>query len=326
MTSPAASTSRLRRAAPPAADPGAVRVAVEHPAILGESPFWHPDEGRLYYCDIAGRRVHRFDPRSGHLDGWAFDTEAACVAPRREGGLVLALRDGLWQFDPASGAARLCVPAPYDPARQRFNDGKCDPSGRFWCGTVDEAREPTAALYCLDLDGRLTARAEGCTTSNGLAWSPDGGTLYWADTRAHTIYAFDADPRSGAISRRRAFARFEPRAPDQPLDEYLGRPDGAAVDVEGHYWVAMYEGSRVLRLAPDGRIVQEILLPVRCPTMPCFGGPDLRTLYITTVREKRPAEELAAQPWAGCVLEVRVDVEGLPVNFFAGALLPPAGD
>lgn len=319
-------SAALRRAAPDAAPAESVSVAVGHPALLGESPFWHPDEQALYYCDIPGRRLHRHDPATGRLDGWAFDTDVACAAPRAGGGLLLALRDGLWQFEPATGAARLCVPAPYDPSRQRFNDGQCDPAGRFWCGTLDEAREPTAALYCLDLDGRLTARAEGCTTSNGLAWSPDGRTQYWADTRAHTVYAFDADPDTGAISRQRVFAQFPQRATQQPLDDYLGRPDGAAVDVEGHYWVAMYEGSRVLRLSPEGAIVQEVMLPVRCPTMCCFGGPDRRTLYITTARDKRPADELARQPWAGCVLQVRVDVAGLPTNPFRGVLVPPAGD
>lgn len=320
------STASLRRAAPEAAPPEAVSVAVEHAALLGESPFWHPQEQVLYYCDIPGRRLHRFDPASGHLDGWAFDTDVACAVPNAAGALVLALRDGVWQFDPATGAARLCVPAPYDPTHQRFNDGKCDPAGRLWCGTLDETRQPLGALYCLDLDGRLTARAEGCTTSNGLAWSPDARTLYWADTRAHTVYAFDADPDTGHIGERRVFAQFPARAQGQPLDDYLGRPDGAAVDAEGHYWVAMFEGSRVLRLSPEGRVVQEILLPVRCPTMPCFGGADLRTLYITTAREKRPADELARQPWAGCVLQVQVEVPGLPTNAFRGVLVPPAGD
>jgi sugar lactone lactonase YvrE len=139
--------------------------------------------------------------------------------------------------------------------------------------------------------------------------------MTWADTKAHVIRAFDFDPHDGSLSRRRVFAQFPAKAPDQDLAAYGGRPDGAAMDVEGCLWVAMFEGARVVRLSPTGEIVGELRLPVRCPTMPCFGGPDLRTLYITTARENRPAEELAREPWAGCVLQLRVGVPGLPVNF-----------
>ena len=151
--------------------------------------------------------------------------------------------------------------------------------------------------------------------SNGLGFSPDGRTLYWTDTPTHRITALDLDAAAGTVSRPRLFAEF-PRKPAGPdLRGYGGRPDGAAVDTEGAVWVAMFEGQRLVRLAPDGRLLQEVPLPVRCPTMPCLGGPDLRTLYITTARLNRPPEELAAQPWAGCVLQMRVDVPGLPVNF-----------
>jgi sugar lactone lactonase YvrE len=138
--------------------------------------------------------------------------------------------------------------------------------------------------------------------------------MYWSDTKAHAVYAFDFDPVDGGLSGRRTFAEFAKRAPGQSLDTYGGRPDGAAVDSEGCYWVAMFEGQRVLRLSPQGQVLREVRLPVRCPTMPCFGGPDLKTLYITTAREKRPPEELALQPLAGCVLAMSVDVPGLPAH------------
>ena len=156
--------------------------------------------------------------------------------------------------------------------------------------------------------------AEGITVSNGLAFSPDGRTLWWADTKAHVLYAFDLDPAEGSLSRQRVLVQFPLRAEGQPLACYGGRPDGAAMDAEGACWVAMFEGQRLLRLAPDGSTLAELPLPVRCPTMPCFGGPDLKTLYITTARDKRPADELAAQPLAGCVLQLQVDVPGLPAN------------
>ncbi|MFT3663512.1 SMP-30/gluconolactonase/LRE family protein [Piscinibacter sp.] len=294
-----------------------IRVAVAEPALLGESPFWHPREAALYYVDIAGRRLCRFDAARGALRHWDLDSEPGSCAPCLDGTLLLAMRDGLYRFDPARGARTLLAPPPYDPAHERFNDGKCDPQGRFWAGTLYEPRDAArATLHCWT-DGRLVERAGGATVANGLAWSPNGRTLYWADTKAHTIHAFDFDPAAGELSGRRVFARFEPKRAGQSLDRYGGRPDGAAVDAEGCYWVAMFEGQRLLRLAPDGAILREITLPVRCATMPCFGGADLKTVYLTTARQNRPAAELAAQPWAGCVLAFEVDVPGLPVNFAA---------
>jgi sugar lactone lactonase YvrE len=289
------------------------------PSLLGESPLWHPDEAVLYWCDIPGRQLNRWDPARGEHRAWSFETEPACCAPLLGGGLLLAMRDGLWRFDPAtatdgSDRQRLAAP-PYDPARERFNDGKADPQGRFWAGTIFEPRTvPMAALYRY-AGQRLSRVAGDITTSNGLAWSPDGRTLYWADTKAHVVRAYDFDGADGSLSRAREFARFEPRREGRSLDDYAGRPDGAAVDSEGAYWVAMFEGQQLLRFAPDGRVLQALRLPVRCPTMPCFGGTDLRTLYITTSRENRPAEELVGQPWAGSVLSLRVDVPGLPAHF-----------
>jgi sugar lactone lactonase YvrE len=285
-------------------------------SLLGESPLWHPAEQVLYWCDIPAHALNRFDPKSGAHAQWPFDTDVACCAPLMEGGLLLALRSGLVRFDPASGRATpLLAPPPYQPAIERFNDGKADAQGRFWVGTIYEPRDaPRAALYRW-AGGKLDPMADGITVCNGLGWSPDARTMYCSDTKAHTIHAFDFERAGGAISARREFARFAPKTPQQDLSQYGGRPDGAAVDSEGHYWCAMFEGARVLRLSPEGSVVQEVKLPVRCPTMPCFGGADLRTLYVTTAREKRPADELAREPLAGCVLQLRVDVPGLPANF-----------
>ena len=283
------------------------------PSLLGESPLWHADEQRLYWVDIPGLQLHRFDPATGRHDEWHLPSEPACCVPLLGGGLLLAMRDGLWRFDPATGQRQRVASPPYDPAHQRFNDGKADAQGRFWVGTLDDRRLPEAALYRL-AGGELVRVAEGITVSNGLAFSPDGRTLYWADTKAHLVQAFDFDGHDGSLSRRRVFQQFSPRVDGEPLSAYGGRPDGAAVDAEGAYWVAMFEGQRLLRFAPDGRLLAELPLPVRCPTMPCFGGADLKTLYITTARDKRPAAELAAQPLAGCVLQLRVDVPGLPAH------------
>lgn len=295
---------------------GEVRVAVATAAALGESPMWHPGEQALYYCDIPGHRLLRFDPRSGELRHWQFATDIASIAPFADGRLLLAMRDGLWRFDTSSGRRERLAEAPYDPALERFNDGKCDPQGRFWAGTIYEPREPAlAALYCWS-QGALARRHGGLTVANGLAWSPDGRTMHWSDTKAHTVYAADFEPATGAVGDARVFASFAPKPPGPSLAGYGGRPDGAAMDAEGCYWVAMFEGQRLLRLAPDGALLTELRLPVACPTMPCFGGPELKTLYITTARQNRPAE-LVGQPHAGCVFAVDVAVPGLPVNVAA---------
>lgn len=287
-------------------------------ALLGESPFWHPDEAALYWVDIPGKALHRWHAASAAHKAWSFGVEPGCCAPLPGGRLIVAFRDGLFAFDPASGERKPLCPPPYDPASERFNDGKADPQGRFWAGSMSEERGVAkGALYRWGPDG-LVRMAGGVSTSNGLAFSPDGHTLYWADTPSHRVMAYDFDPVQGTLGAARVFASFEPKVAGQDLAPYGGRPDGAAVDAEGAYWCAMYEGQRLVRFAPDGSLLRSVPLPVRCPTMPCFGGPDLRTLFVTSSRLNRPADEAAAQPLAGCVLHTRVDVPGLPVNFARG--------
>jgi len=295
-------------------------TALPTPACgLGESPFWHPDEAALYWVDIPGRAVHRWVPATATHTAWPLPTEPGCIAPLPGGTLLLAARDGLWRFDPANGRRRaIDLTLPYDPATERYNDGKADPQGRLWVGTIFEPRTSAAAALYRIARGERSCMAANATVSNGLAFSPDGRTLYWSDTAAHRIFAFDFDGVDGSITRQRVFAEFAPKpavAADGDLSGYGGRPDGAAVDIDGAYWTAMFEGQRLLRFAPDGTLLREVKLPVRCATMPCFGGVDLKTIFITTARANRPAAELAAQPWAGQVLTLRVEVPGLPVNF-----------
>jgi sugar lactone lactonase YvrE len=301
-------------------------VAVAEPDATGESPFWHPGEQRLYWVDIPGRRVRRSDPASGTLDTWSLPQEPGCIAPAASGGLVLALRDGIYRARSWGGPLVPIVRFQHG-ASTRFNDGKADPLGRFWAGTYYEPKDARKAdLYSIDCrpdngeGGKplVQLKANNATAANGLAWSPDRRTIYWSDTVRHAIQAWDWEAHGNAMRRHRVFHQFADKPagwkPGQP--GYGGRPDGAAVDSAGHYWVAMFEGGRLLRLAPDGAIAAEFEVPARCPTMPCFGGPDGRTLFLTTARQGRPAEELAAFPHSGCVLSARVDVAGLPANFF----------
>ena len=295
----------------------------DSPDALGESPFWHPQEQRLYWVDIAGRRLARLAVDGlqavGVVEHWLLGEEPACIAPAQGGGWGLALRSGIHRARTWGGPLELLNAAPYDTARLRFNDGKCDPQGRLWVGSLYEPKDQAlGVLYMRDAQG-LHPMAGGVTTANGLAWSPDGRTLYWADTAAHQVRAFDGDPASGQLLGARVLHQATPKPAAWTWGcglPYGGRPDGAAVDSEGAYWSAQYEGQRLLRLSPSGEVLAVVPTPVPCPTMPCFGGPDLKTLFITTARQGRSAQELAQHPDAGCVFATRVAVAGLPVNFW----------
>ena len=186
----------------------AVELAGSVPASLGESPLWSVAEQCLYYVDIAARQVLRLDPASGELKTWQLDSQPGCIAFIEGGGLLVAQRNGLWRLDPLSGAHTCIVAAPYDTTKQRFNDGKPDAQGRFWVGTIDDARAPEAALYC-HADGQTRCLAGGIVTSNGLAWSPDQRRMYWSDTKAHAVYAFDFDAATGSIENLRTFVDLE---------------------------------------------------------------------------------------------------------------------
>lgn len=289
-------------------------VVHDTPMQVGECPLWHPAERNIYWVDIAGFTVHRKHPLTGEHRAWRMDSEPSALALHPHGGLVVAQRSGVVHLDTASGAVTPIAAAPYDPATTRFNDGRVDPAGRFWLGTIYEPRDKQAAeMYCLD-KGELTLKwSGGMMNSNGLGFAPDGCTMYHADTAAHRInrYAFDAD--SGAASNPRPFAQFDT---DKTSPTYGGRPDGAAVDGEGAYWCAMFEGGRLLRFAPDGTLLREVALPLRCPTMLAFGGDDLRTLFITSASHGRSEKEREQYPLTGCVLSLQVDVAGREEPFY----------
>ena len=298
------------------------RRVIEQPDQLGESPFWHPHERRLYWVDIPGRQLRRADPDTGKVDSWAMTMEPGCIAPVIGGGLAIALRDGIYRASEWGGPLALVARFDHDVKTTRFNDGKADPLGRFWAGTMYEPRDARKAeLFSIDTRtaGKplIERKAGDAVIANGLAWSPDAGTVYWSDTFNHVIHAWQWDAQSNAMGQHRVFQQFAGKPPGwTPGDPgYGGRPDGAAVDTQGNYWCAMFEGQRLLKISPQGAVLQEIPVPVRCPTMPCFGGDDLCTLYVTSASYNRPADELRALPLSGCVIATRVDVPGLPVNF-----------
>ena len=299
---------------------------------LGESPFWSANEGRLYWVDIAGRAALRIAPAGGATERWSLPSEPGCMAPAHTAGSpsgwVLALRDGIYRAQHWGGALQRIARLPYDPAHERANDGKCDPLGRFWVGTRDERPGGGhAAMYCIDArhgPAQVTQMWGGAGTLNGLGWSPDQCTLYSADTPTHRVEARDWNGERNTLGPARVLHQFAPKpAGWQPGDGrlYGGRPDGAAVDAQGNYWCALYEGGRVVQLSPAGEVLQSIDTPAVCPTMVCLGGADGRTLFVTTARQGRLAGELARTPLAGCVLVLAqpVEVPGLPVNTFVEA-------
>ncbi len=286
-------------------------VALDARAELGEGPRWHADEQKLYWVDIARHELHRFDPSTGQDDARTFDAPIGCFAFRRDGGLILAMKDGFatldaWDAAPVPFGAQILSKKP----DLRFNDGRTDSAGRFWAGTVNMAKSAhDAALYRLDPDGTIIGIEDGMLTCNGAAFSADGRQFRHADTPSHALRGYDVDPVAGTLSGRRIVHQFEMGT---------GRPDGGSFDAEGYYWSALFDGGRVVRIAPDGRIAQTVPLPVSRPTMIVFGGADLRTAYVTSARTGLSDVALAKEPLAGAIFRFRVDAPGVPEWSFAG--------
>jgi sugar lactone lactonase YvrE len=286
------------------------RCVLDIRASLGECPVWSGAEQVLYWVDINAPSLNRFDPATGENTVMPMPESIGCFALRAGGGFVVALRSGFWLATADGTLTRKVGEAPYDPTHHRFNDGRCDPHGRLFAGYMNEARDAnTAALVRLDPDFTQTQVLSGMTISNGLAWSPDGRTMYHADTPTRIVHAYDYDAASAMPSNERVFARFT--ADDD-------RPDGAAVDSEGCYWIALYRGGKVVRIAPDGSVLAAYAVPAMCPTMCAFGGRDLTTLYVTSARQQRDAAELARLPQSGGLFAMAVGVPGLPEMKFAG--------
>ncbi len=282
--------------------------------ILGECPVWDVDQQLLYWVDITGQVLHRFDPVSNQVQAWKTPFEFGSFALRQDGeSLIAGTRDGFAIFDfNTNQCEHFAMPEQADPSI-RMNDGKCDQRGRFWAGSIHEVsdpslRKPIASVYRVDADQRVTKVRSGIKTSNGFAWSPDGRTMYFTDTPTLKILASDYDLESGQISNDRIFATIPPGD---------GRPDGAAVDVEGCLWSAHFAGGKVTRYSPAGEILHTVRLPVQNVTSCAFGGPNLSTLYITTANEDLTEEELRQQPLAGNLFAYEAGVSGYAMNRYA---------
>lgn len=296
-----------------------VECVVEAGSWLGEGPLWSPRERCLYWTDVPAYTVHRFCPATGERAAWKMPEMVASMALRARGGMILATTTGVDAWDPETERRERLVAPDAEWPENRSNDGKCDRRGRFWLGTMQNNLHPdgsdkamtgsTGNLYRIDADLSCHRMDSGIGISNTFAWSPDDTLMYFADTPVG-IYAYDFDPDSGAIAKRRLFARTD--------DPSLGFGDGSTIDADGFLWNARWDGGCLIRWAPDGRIDRIVKLPCQRVTSAAFGGDDLGILYVTTARYLLSERELAEQPLAGGVFAFDPGVRGLPEVPFAG--------
>jgi sugar lactone lactonase YvrE len=287
---------------------GRVATAVASSDTLGECATWSVRDQALYWVDIRGPLLHRFRPESGEHRSWPLPELCGGVVPMADG-VMLALRRELAMFDLRSGALTRWREVEPEALGNRLNEMRCDRQGRLWVGSMrDYAMATTGSLYRVSAVGEVEAILADITIPNSLGWSPDGRTMYFTDTTEGSVRAYAYDPDLGAPSEMRVL-----------IDAYAlpGRPDGCAVDAEGHIWTTRVGGGLVVRVAPDGRVSDRIELPASQPTSCALGGDDLRTLYITTARQKLEEAVLRAQPEAGHLFAVAVDVPGLAEPEFA---------
>lgn len=279
-------------------------------ASLAEGPVWSERENRLYWVDILAPAVHRFDPVTRINETCPLPRLVGAIAERRAGGQVVITQGGLEALDFDRQKLTPLVDPEADMPDNRFNDGKCDAEGRLWAGTMSlDASRKSGALYRMAPDLSCTRMDQGFTVANGLDWSLDRRTLYFADSAAGAIFAYPFEPETGELGRRRVFASI-------PAKD--GRPDGLTVDAEGCLWAALWDGWVIRRFAPDGRMMRDLRMPVPRPTSIAFGGEGYRTLFITSARIRLPAKILADAPFSGGLFAADVGVAGRPAGQFAG--------
>jgi sugar lactone lactonase YvrE len=288
-------------------------VAFRTPCSLGEGSLWNHQAGVLLWVDIDEHKVFVFDPHNGSNLAYDVGESVGTVVVSRNDKLLLGLRSGLAFLDPSTGEIQGLVDPEAHLAGNRFNDGKCDPQGRFWAGTmVEQGPRGGAALYRLDTDLSVTKQIEGVTISNGLVWSRNSRRFFYIDTPTHQVRGYDFEPETGNL-----------RAPSvvAEISQELGAPDGMAIDEQDHLWIALFNGGRVIRVDPkSGEVEFEVEVPADNVTSCAFGGPDLDVLYITTARVGLDAERRAKQPLAGSLFRAKVPYCGVPAARFGGDL------
>lgn len=286
-------------------------LVLDAKATLGEGAIWHPTENKLYWLDIEAAQLHVYDPSTGKATQFSTQEKPGTVVPIKGGGVLLATQNSIRKMDTSTGELVL-ISKPLKNSLVRFNDGKVDPSGRFWVGTMAyDVKEGAAALYRMDKDKRFHQVLDNVTISNGLVWSADKKTMYYIDTPTLTVQAFDYDDATGKISNGRVVIR---------IPEALGgSPDGMTIDAEGKLWVAVHGGAAVICCDPaTGEILQRVEVPAPQVTSAAFGGENLEVLYITTAREGMSPEQLEHYPMSGGLFAVKPGVRGVPTAFYEG--------
>ncbi|WP_207002319.1 SMP-30/gluconolactonase/LRE family protein [Trinickia mobilis] len=287
---------------------------------LGEGPLWDVKEQRLYWIDSTAAEIYSCQADGSDVRRYFVPAHIGSMALREQGGAVVALADGLHFYDFEAQTVRCIADPEHDEPETRFNDGKVDRRGRFIAGTMaydfdrydaNRGQRPTRSggLYRLDCDGTVTRLEGGISCSNGPCWSPDNRTLYFTDTFDRTMYAYDYDIETGAVSNRRVFASAKGMA---------GTFDGATVDEQGYVWTALVFGGRILRFAPDGRIDRVVPFPIRNLTSVMFGGPELDVLYVTTMGRPMWGIPQKERDKGGLFAITGIGVKGLPEPRFAG--------
>ncbi|CAG7654411.1 SMP-30/gluconolactonase/LRE family protein [Paenibacillus allorhizosphaerae] len=286
-------------------------LIIDAKASLGEGPCWDAENGLLYWVDILGHRVHIYDPATNRDRSIDVGQMVSAVVKRASGGFVIAAKNGLYFLDPQTEELILITDPESGIPGNRFNDGKCDPAGRFWAGTMSmSGGKPAGSLYRLDSDGTLIKMMEGVACSNGLAWSPGRGTMYYIDSPTRQVTAMDYDVSTGRIGNRRAVITLPPGE---------GVPDGMTTDSEGMLWVAQWGGWKVSRWNPyTGERLETVSVPAAQVTSCAFGGPELNELYITSARTGLSESDLAQQPSAGGVFRWKSKVKGMPAFAYGG--------
>ncbi|MEO7495717.1 MAG: SMP-30/gluconolactonase/LRE family protein [Massilia sp.] len=281
-------------------------------AELGEGALWHAASGRVYFVDIKGSKIHRCAPDGSARRSWDTPHTPGFLLPVADGGFVCGMRGGLYRFDEQAGSFSLLHAVERDQPTNRLNDGYVDAGGALWFGSMDDLEESaTGVLYRLGESGDARAMEREYIITNGPAMSPDGRTLYHADTLRKQVYAFDV-MRNGRLERKRVFATITGGA----------YPDGMAVDSDGDVWLALFNGGRIERYNASGKLLASVALPCSNVTKLAFGGDDLRTVFVTTAWKGMSAAQRASEPLAGGLFTFRTDTPGQQQHAFSiGALL-----
>jgi sugar lactone lactonase YvrE len=279
-------------------------------AILGEGPYWDHDERKLYWVDILRNSLHIFDPLTKKSNRLEFPNHVCAIAKKGTDELILALKDGIYFYNLKTGELTIAAKPNHElDDENRFNDGKCDPQGRFWVGTMNmNGKKHQGELFCFLRDGTLQTVLKGVSISNGMAWDETRNKMYYIDTPTQQIVSYDFDYATGEISNKDTVYTFD-------LND--GSPDGMTIDSQGMLWVALWGGGKVANVDPlTKEWLSSIEVPASLVTSCVFGGENLQTLYITTARIGLSEEELAVQPFAGGVFSIQLDVKGTPCNSF----------